>query len=74
MMHADIGMLEALSHGKPEAEPPRRKVAKKYRMFGVGRKETAADRAFFEPPILCPTRGIWLGNADSGKRSKCHLK
>jgi hypothetical protein len=33
MMHAHIGMLQALSHGKPSPESsPRRKAAKKYRI------------------------------------------
>jgi hypothetical protein len=33
MMHAHIGMLQALSHGKPAPDqPPRRRAVKKYRV------------------------------------------
>jgi hypothetical protein len=33
MMHAHIGMLQALSHGKPAPDqPPRRKAAKAYKI------------------------------------------
>jgi hypothetical protein len=32
MMHAHIGLLQALNHGKPASDTPRRKAAKKYRI------------------------------------------
>jgi hypothetical protein len=33
LMHASIGMLKALSHGKPApTQPPRRKAAKVYKI------------------------------------------
>ena len=35
LMHARIGMLKALSHGKPVPDkPPRRKAVKQYRIVG----------------------------------------